>query len=128
VVAPHDKSVVPFAEAAPMVTAIWTEMGLLYPPMVEHLPRNARVTLASANRLSLFLPDETPSWCLLHETAHAMSSTQDGHSDGHGAIFVGLYCQLLVRYLRFDRDALLVSLREARIAVQIDAKAMFQDA
>jgi hypothetical protein len=110
-----------------MVAAIWAELGLLYPPAVEHLPRNARTTMASANRLSLFLPDKTPSWCLLHELAHAMSSTQDGHSDGHGAIFVGLYCQLLVRYLRFDGDALLVSLREARISVQEDAKALFQD-
>jgi hypothetical protein len=126
-VARHETSVVAFADAARMVAAIWAEMGLLYPPAVEHLPRNARVTIASANRLSLFLPDETPSWCLLHEIAHAMSSTQDGRSDGHGAIFVGLYCQLLVRYLRLDRDALLGSLREARVAVQEDARALFQD-
>jgi hypothetical protein len=31
------------------------------------------------------------SWCLLHEIAHAMSSTYDGLSDGHGPVFVGLY-------------------------------------
>ena len=110
-----------------MVAAIWAELGLRYPPAVERLPRNARVTMASANRLSLFLPEETPSWCLLHEMAHALSSTQDGRSDGHGAIFVGLYCQLLVWYLRLDRATLITSLREAKISVQPDAKPMFLD-
>ena len=108
-----------------MVAAIWSEMGLRYPPAVERLPRHARATIASANRLSLFLPDATPSWCLLHELAHAMSSTQDGHSDGHGPIFVGLYVQLLARYLRLDAAALLASLHAANIAVLPDAKPIF---
>jgi hypothetical protein len=119
---------VPFADAAAMVGAIWAELGLRYPPAIERLPRKTRVTIASANRLCLCLPDETPSWCLLHELAHALSSTQDGASDGHGAIFVGLYCQLLVRYLRWDQDKLMFSLHAANIAVQADAKPLFLDA
>jgi hypothetical protein len=110
-----------------MVAAIWAEMGLRYPPAVACLPRNARATLASANRLCLFLPEQIPSWCLLHEMAHAMSSTQDGNSDGHGPIFVGLYVQLLARYLRLDASTLLASLRCARIAVQPDARPIFLD-
>ena len=125
--APHDAGLVSFAEAAPMVRAIWAELGLRYPPAVAPLPRNARVTMASANRLSLFLPEKTPSWCLLHELAHALSSTQDGHSDGHGAIFVGLYCQLLVRYLRLQEGTLFDSLRAANIAVRADARPLFLD-
>jgi hypothetical protein len=124
-VARQNPGTIPFAAASAMVDAIWSEMGLRYPPSVERLPRHARTTLASANRLSLFLPQETPSWCLLHELAHAMSSTQDGHSDGHGPIFVGLYVQLLARYLRLDAGALLASLQSANIAVQVDAKAVF---
>jgi hypothetical protein len=126
-VAPHAPGMVRFADAPAMVAAIWAELGLRYPPAVERLPRNARVTMASANRLSLFLPDETPSWCLLHEMAHALSSTQDGGSDGHGAIFVGLYCQLLVRYLRLDGEKLMVSLHEANISIQPDAMPIFLD-
>jgi len=110
-----------------MVAAIWAESGLLYPPRVERLPPHARATLASANRLSLFLPDETPCWCLMHELAHAMSSAQDGRSDGHGPIFVGLYIQLLTRYLRLDPALLLASLRDAKIAVEPDAKPIFLD-
>jgi hypothetical protein len=127
VVARQSPGTVPFAAAAAMVAAIWTEMGLQYPPLVERLPRHARATLASANRLSLFLPDETPCWCLLHELAHAMSSTQDGRSDGHGPIFVGLYLQLLTRYLRLDAAALLASLHDANIEVEPDAEPIFLD-
>jgi hypothetical protein len=127
VVAPQNPGTIPFAAAGAMVAAIWAEMGLRYPPSVEKLSRNARVTLASANRLSLFLPDNTPCWCLLHEVAHAMSSTQDGSSDGHGAIFVGLYVQLLTRYLRLDRTDLLASLHAAKITVDPDSKPMFLD-
>ena len=110
-----------------MVAAIWAECGLHHPPSVERLPRQARATMASANRLSLYLPETTPSWCLLHELAHAMSSTQDGRSDGHGSIFVGLYVQLLARYLRLDADLLLDSLRQSGITARHDAKPVFLD-
>jgi hypothetical protein len=126
-VAPHAPGVVQFADASAMVAAIWAELGLRYPPAVERLPRHARVTMAKANRLSLFLPEETPSWCLLHEVAHALSSTQDGRSDGHGATFVGLYCQLLVRYLRFDFNTIMASLCEAKITVMPTARPLFLD-
>jgi hypothetical protein len=96
-VAPQDRTVLPFASARGMVDAIWSDMDLRHPPAVERLPRHATATLASANRLSLFLPDWLPAWCLLHEIAHAMSTTRDGRSDGHGPIFMGLYARMLVR-------------------------------
>ncbi len=124
-VAPADPTQVAFAAAAAMVSAIWADLGLLYPPAVEKLPRQATRTVAKADRLCLYLPDELPSWCLLHELAHALSSTQDGKSDGHGPIFTGLYVQLLVRYLRLDRDRLLNSLRDCGIAADADAKPLF---
>ena len=63
-----------------MVEAIWSDMDLRHPPVVERLPRRATATLASANRLSLFLPERLPAWCLLHEIAHAMSTTIEGCS------------------------------------------------
>jgi len=31
-----------------------------------------------------------------------MTTTLDGHSEGHGPAFVGIYVQLLARYLRLD--------------------------
>jgi hypothetical protein len=110
-----------------MVDAIWSDMDLRYPPAVERLSPRATATVASANRLSLRLPDQTPAWCLLHEIAHAMSTTVDGCSDGHGPVFIGLYVRLLVRYLRLDEACLLASLRDAGIGIARDARPVFLD-
>jgi hypothetical protein len=110
-----------------MVEAIWSDMDLRHPPAVERLSGRATAIMASASRLSLHLSDQTPAWCLLHEIAHAMSTTHDGRSDGHGPVFMGLYVRLLVRYLRLDEPSLLASLREAGISVAIDARPVFLD-
>ena len=125
--APRDRTTIDFAAARSMVDAIWSDMDLRYPPAVERLSRRATVTIASANRLSLSLPDRTPAWCLLHEIAHAMSTEVDGRSDGHGPVFMGLYVRMLVRYLRFDEVCLLASLREAGISTARDARPVFLD-
>jgi hypothetical protein len=127
VVAPHDPTFVSFAAAQGMVDAIWSEMGLRYPPAVEPLPPQARATIASANRLSIFLADQTPSWCLLHEIAHSMTSTADGQSDGHGRSFVGIYLRLIVRYLRRSTNELSESLDSAGIEFLINAHPTFID-
>jgi len=127
VVAPHDPTDLPFAAAAGMIDAIWSDMGLRYPPAVEPLPPQATATLARANRLSVLLPPRTPSWCLLHELAHAMTSTADGRSDGHGPAFMGIYVGLLARYLRLDPAALIRSAADAGIAVDADAHPVFID-
>jgi len=73
------------------------------------------------------LADTSPSWWLLHELAHAMTSTYDGRSDGHGPQFMGLYAQLLTRYLRIPSDALLTSLRLAGIEMDMRAEPIFID-
>jgi len=111
-----------------MVDAIWTETGLKYPPAVEPLPSQSSATLASATRLAVYLPAQTPSWCLLHELAHAMTSDVDGISDGHGPIFMGVYLKLISRYLRLDHDRLLESAAMEGIAVTSDASPIFVDA
>jgi hypothetical protein len=111
-----------------MVDAIWTDMGLQFPPCVEKLPGQASATLASATRLSIFLPAQIPSWCLLHELAHAMTSDVDGSSDGHGPIFMGVYLKLIARYLRLDPDRILESAAVDGIAIASDASPTFVDA
>ena len=128
VVAPRDTTFVRYQAAQAMVDAIWLDMGLRYPPAVEPLPRQASATVASADRLSIFLPARTPSWCFLHELAHAMTSDADGSSDGHGEVFMGLYVQLLVRYLRLDQSKLLASLQDDGIAIAVDARPVFINA
>ena len=127
-VAPYDPSTIVFVQAQGMVDAIWSEMGLRFPPKVEPLPRQARATMADANRLTIRLADTCPSWWLLHELAHAMTSSHDGCSDGHGAKFMGLYVQLLTRYLRLPMDGLLTSLHASSIDIDHQAVPFFLDA
>jgi hypothetical protein len=126
-VAARDLTTLPFSAAQAAIDAIWSDMGLRYPPAVESLPRQSRSTIARADRLSILLADLTPSWCLLHELAHAMTSHADGRSDGHGPLFMGTYVQLLVRYLRLDRLTLINSLRDANIEIVCDACPVFVD-
>jgi hypothetical protein len=111
-----------------MVDAIWADLGLRFPPKVERLPRQARCTVADATRLSIRLPQSGPSWLLLHELAHALSSTHDGVSGGHGPVFMGLYAQVLVRYLRVPIEELRQSLAAAGIEVDLAATPIFADA
>jgi len=84
--------------------------------------------MADASRLTVRLPARTLSWCLLHELAHALTSTHDGHSDQHGPVFVGIYVQLLVRYLRLPQPWLLATLERARVQVDMQAQPLFDDA
>jgi hypothetical protein len=126
-VAPCDPTVLLFPDAQAVVDAIWSDMGLRYPPAVAPLPRQASATIASANRLSIMLGDQTPSWCVLHELAHAMTSHADGRSDGHGPIFMGVYVRLIERYLRLDPKVLMDSLQDAGIAIARNAQPVFVD-
>jgi hypothetical protein len=120
----RDPTSIAFAQAQ---DAIWAEFGLRFPPKVERLPRQARSTMADATRLSIRLPESSPSWWLLHELAHAMTSTADGQSDGHGPKFMGLYVKMLARYLRLSVGASLMSLKAAEIEVDIRAEPIFID-
>jgi hypothetical protein len=128
VIGPRDASLLAFAAAQGFVDAIWSETGLRFPPSVERMPAQARTRLADASRLVIRLPPQTPSWCVLHELAHAMTTTHDGVSDGHGPVFMGVYVRLLARYLRLDEAWLLASLAAEGIAVKAGAMPVFLDA
>ena len=123
--APCDPTILSFPDAQAVVDAIWSDMGLRYPPAVAPLSRQASATIARADRLSILLADRTPSWCLLHELAHAMTSHADGRSDGHGPVFMGVYVRLIERYLRLDPQMLIDSLRHARIEIACNAQPVF---
>ena len=56
-----------------------------------------------------------------------MTTTIDGKSDGHGKIFMGLYCQLLARYLRLDPETLHQTAQQDGIPVASDARPVFLD-
>jgi hypothetical protein len=124
-VAPRDRSRVPFAQLQALVDHVWAAEGLRWPPQVRPLPRQARGTVARATRLAIEAPAELPSWVLLHELAHAMSSTADGDNAGHGALFAGLYLGLLERHARMPRAALEASLDAAGITFEPIARPIF---
>ena len=127
-VAPRDKSTLPYTAAKDMVGAIWADLDLRYPPKVERLPGQARRLQADGSRLLVRLPQTMPSWLLLHEMAHALSSTHEGASDGHGPAFMGLYIQLLGRYMRWCRDELLHSAKADGVDVWPEARPAFIEA
>ncbi|MEA2729948.1 MAG: hypothetical protein QOF70_4423 [Acetobacteraceae bacterium] len=125
--APCDPTILLFSSAQAVVDAIGSDTGLRYPPAIVPLSRRATATMACANRLSIWLADRTPSWCVLHELAHAMTSDADGRSDGHGPALMGVYVRLIERYLRLDTRTLIDSLQDAGIEVTRDARPVFID-
>jgi hypothetical protein len=127
VVGRGDSTVIPFAAAQGMVDAIWADLDLRFPPKAEALPKQSRRLQADGSRLRIRLPESFPSWLLLHELAHALTSSHDGVSDGHGPGFMGVYIRLLVRYARLPEAALLQSAKAAGIRVTRDATPSFID-
>jgi hypothetical protein len=123
VVAPRDRSLVPFARLQALVDHVWAEEGRRWPPRVRPLPKQARRTVARATRTAIEAPAELPSWVLLHEIAHALTAEVDGNHAGHGPDFVAAYLRLLVRHARLDRAMLEESLAKAGIAWSRDAAA-----
>jgi len=126
VVAPLDRSRVPFAQMQALVDYVWAEAGLRWPPRVRRKRPSARI-IATGSRLAIEAPAELPSWVLLHEVAHAMTADHDGAGDGHGPAFMGIYVDLLVRHARLDRDQLAATLAAAGIPWDPAAKPRFLD-
>lgn len=127
VVGPRDRSRVPFAQMQALVDHVWAGEGLRFPPRIRPLPRQARRTVARASRTAIEAPAELPTWVLLHEIAHALTSTAEEESDGHGPAFTGMYLRLLERYARMDGAALAESLHRAGIAFEADPRPAFLD-
>lgn len=121
-VAPHDRTTIDWANAQGMVNAIWAELGLRYPPRIAPLPPQAKTLIGRADRLTVELAPRVPSWCLLHELAHSLTSSVEGESDGHGARFMATYIFLLGRYLRLDEPGLRRSAALAGLRVAADGR------
>ncbi len=127
VVAPRDRSAIPFEQAQMLVTGVWLAEQLLYPPKVEPMPHQARRTWATGSRTTIRLPQDrpTPIYVILHEVAHALSSTVDGDTDAHGPDFVGLYMGLLDRRLRIPTPLLMFTAQQHGLTFNLAAKPRF---
>lgn len=104
-----DNSVVKFSDIQNIVNYIWQNEGLSYPPVVKSISKNCKKILACASRLEMFFPTSVSTAVILHELAHSMTSDCEGYSNAHGALFVGVYCQLASKYLKLDLDKLISS-------------------
>jgi hypothetical protein len=122
-VQPKDTGTVPFEQAQAIVDYVWARSGLTYPPRVRELARNARATLANANRLTINIPaNGVSTTVLLHEIAHSM--TADAASDrthAHRPRFVGVFMRLLCDLIpTFNLDELMASARQAGVEFNFD--------
>ncbi len=120
-VAPHDRTDIPFDQIQSIVDYVWAGRGLEYPPQV--MPKYKKKTkTADATRVTVRFGEKTRTWVILHELAHSMTSTVDGRSNYHGALFMGIYLQLLRVYLKLD---LFESAKQAGLHVKPDAIPVF---
>jgi hypothetical protein len=120
---PKDTGIVPFEQAQAIVDYVWARAELTYPPKIRQLARNARSTLANADRLTVNIPTNGISTTvLLHEIAHSMTS--DASSDrthAHRPRFVGVFMRLLCDLIpTFDLDELKRSAMQAGVEFNFD--------
>ena len=129
VVAPLDPSTVAVRRRRKaLVDAIWAELDLRFPADRSKKCRRRRRAASPTPTAcaSACPPPRRPGACCTNWPTPCPATTPAA-SDGHGPRFVGLYVQLLVRYLRLDRETLLASLAEAGIVVAPDALPAFID-
>ncbi len=107
------------------VDCIWHGklFNLKWPPIVYALAPQERKAIGKGNRASVLFPLEgSTELVILHELAHSMTSTADGHTDAHGPKFVGVYMRLLCEHLNVPLPLLMYSATRAGIDYDIHAK------
>jgi hypothetical protein len=124
-VAPHDVNYIPLAQVQSIIDYVWAAEGLLYPPRAELLPKQIKKAAGDATRTCVRFRESTNTWIVLHELSHSMTSTVDNVSNQHGALFMGIYIQLLTRYLKLPFGELMESAEAAGLKVKADAKPVF---
>jgi hypothetical protein len=120
---PKDTGTIPFEQAQAIVDYVWTRAGLTYPPKIRELARNARSTLANANRLTVNIPASGISTTvLLHEIAHSMTSDEaNDRTHAHRPRFVGVFMRLLCDLIpTFNLEELMASAMQAGVEFNFD--------
>ena len=118
-----DTSTIPFDQAQAIVDYVWARAGLTYPPKIRELGRNARSTIANADRLTVRIPARGISTTvLLHEIAHSMTSdAASKRTHAHRPRFVGVFMNLLCDLIpTFDLDELKRSASAAGVEFNFD--------
>ncbi len=108
--APRTNLIISFDRAQMFVDGVWMVLGLIGAPRVSMMPAHAHRTWATGERTELRLRPETSAWVILHELAHALTMDHDGHCDGHGPKFVGMYIKILDKVLNIPLALTMYSL------------------
>ena len=127
-VQPKDKSLVPYSNLQTITNYIWEREALVYPPMVTAMPKQNRNAWAKANRTHVYAPEAgLPTWVLIHELAHSLTCTVEGHSERHGPEFVGMYMRLLEKHLGIPMPLLMYTANANGVQFNINARVAFLD-
>jgi hypothetical protein len=128
-IAPIHDRIVRFEDAQTFIDGVWLAMGLLWPPEVVPMARQARRVIAKGGRLTIHLPPEVQAWVLVHELAHALTNTahDEGDGEGHGPDFMGMYLKLLDRVLSIPLAYTMYSLQAHSIQYNLGVQPRFAD-
>lgn len=122
VIAPRGIQNILFANAQIFVDGVWLSNGWLYPPTVELIGKQARITAAKGNRTQIWIHDPMADWIILHELAHSLTTTFEGEGGArHGPDFVGIYIKLLEKVLNISATMLMYTLKEKNIDFNLGA-------
>lgn len=113
-IAPKDISPIHFSKAQSCVDYVWKEMGLNHPPQVIELAAQNKYAAARGGRFQIHLKENTKTWIILHELAHAMTSNMD-ETDGHGEDFVGMYYKLIEKFMNIPGPYMLYTMEQYKL-------------
>lgn len=113
---------IPFDKIAAFVAKIWAGERLEWPPLVAELHKNNGHAGTGARDQVSFPKEGASELTIIHEVTHAMLATIDGHTDGHGPQFVGLYMRLLDKHLNIPLPLLLYTAERFKLKYDLFAK------
>lgn len=128
-VAPHDNSHVEYEHIQGLIDYVWQNEGYQYPPKLMPMAKQKTRAMASATRNTIKVHEgkSIPTWVVLHEVAHSITSVLEGGSNMHCEDFMGIYIKLLVKYLKLDLCVLMYTCKLAKVKYNLSAKPYFLD-
>lgn len=86
---------IPFEAIESYIADLYKRIGWKYPPIVKPMPKQVRKWAGDATHTVIRFPEYGANErTIIHEVAHAMTSTVHDTGDAHGPAFVGTYIRL----------------------------------
>jgi hypothetical protein len=116
-------------QARALVEYIWKEEGYEFPPAVREIPKQTRKWAGNACRSVIHLSPVVSTQTVIHEVTHSLLMDMDNGSDdpGHGELFMGLYMQLLSKYMRIPMFEMMYTANKEGVKFDITAKPIIED-